>query len=253
MGSFLAQQVRLLFPALLLALLLWVMPGVRGARGATGPVPAAEREARWRRAWFIGLVAFPLVITLLTCPAFGLRLQNHWGFQCLQYASLWLAWRLRHHAQRPVAVLVGAALVLQAISLVTIATPFAFKAHESYRRDDNFYPAARLAAAAVKDWNRLTPCPLKLVVGPPFEAGMISVYSEGYQKVLEWGDFSKTPWVSPEELERDGALYVADDPGHLPKDAAMIDSMAVHVQTWAPGGSDRVYWAVVLPKVCTPR
>lgn len=250
MGSFLAQQVRLLFPSLLLALLLWLLPGVR--RQATETLKSSERVLRWRRAWFIGLIAFPLVVTLLTSPAFGLRLQNHWGFQCLQFASLWLAWRLRRVARRPAPVLVGAALVLQAVSLLVIASPFAVKAHERVRRDDNSYPARRLAHAAVQDWKRMTPCPLKLVVGPPFEAGMISVYGDGEQKVLEWGDFHKTPWVSPEELERDGAIYVADDPGHLPKQAAMIDSMALHVQTWTPGGSDRVYWAIVLPTVCTP-
>lgn len=250
MGSFLAQQVRLLLPSLLLALLLWLLPGVRRQEGEV--LRASERVLRWRRAWFIGLIAFPLIVTLLTSPTLGLRLQNHWGFQCLQFVSLWLAWRLRRVARRPVPVLVGVALALQAVSLLVIASPFAVKAHEAVRRDDNAYPARRLAHAAIRDWKHLTPCPLKLVVGPPFEAGMISVYGDGEQKVLEWGDFKKTPWVSPEELERDGAIYVADDPGHLPKEAAVIDSMALHVQTWEPGGSDRVYWAIVLPAVCTP-
>lgn len=250
MASFLAQQLRYLFPSLSLAALLWVLPGGRAqARAALKP---AGRLWRTRRAWFIGLIAFPLVVTLLTCPVFGLQLQNHWGYQCLQFVSLWLAWRLRRVSRRPASVLVGVTLALQCVSLLVIAAPLPQGAQDELRRDDNAYPARRLAMAAVESWKRVTPCPLKLVVGPPFEAGMISVYAGGEQKVVEWGDFSKTPWVSPQELERDGAIFVAEDAELLPTEAGLIESLAVHDSgTPAPGGK-RVYWAIVPPIACSP-
>jgi 4-amino-4-deoxy-L-arabinose transferase-like glycosyltransferase len=251
-ASFLAQQFRLLFPSLALAGLLWMLPSGRAQGVVLMPKPT-QHLWRIRRAWLIGLIAFPLVITLLTCPVFGVRLQNHWGFQCLQFASFWLAWRLRRVSRRPAAVLVGATLALQSASLLVIAAPFSQKpAYEQLHRDDSSYPARRLAMAAVESWKRMTPCPLKLVVGPPFEAGMISVYGDGEQKVLEWGDFGKTPWVSPRELERDGAIYVAEDPGVLPARAVLIDSMALQGSSTAGGIDRRVYWAIVLPSVCSP-
>ena len=249
-ASFLAQQLRYLFPSLLLAALLWVLPGGRPEAGAV--LEPASRLGRTRRAWFIGLIAFPLVVTVLTSPVFGLRLQNHWGFQCLQFVSLWLAWRLRRVARRPASVLVGATLALQCVSLLVIAAPLPQGANDDVRRDDNAYPARRLAMAAVESWKRVTPCPLKLVVGPPFDAGMISVYAGGEQKVVEWGSFSKTPWVDPQELERDGAIFVAEDAELLPTEAGLIQSLAVRDSSTAAPGGQRVYWAIVPPTACTP-
>lgn len=250
-ASFLAQQVRLLLPALAFALLLAALPGLR--RHGAGPHESLQEVWRWRRAWFIGLVAFPLVVTLLTCPALGLRLQNHWGFQCLQFIAIWAAWCLRGAARRPVATIIALALVLQGVSLAVIAGPFAPAPHEAVRRDDNDYPAQRLASAVMRDWHEMTGCRLKVIVGPAFEGGMISVYGGDSAAVLEGGDFHKSPWITPDELARDGAVYVADDPEQLPvRAAAMVDSMKLGVQTWSPNGGDRIYWAIVQPRYCAP-
>jgi 4-amino-4-deoxy-L-arabinose transferase-like glycosyltransferase len=248
-ASFLAQQVRLLLPALALALLLAWLPGLRRHDG--GPHHDLQELSHWRRAWLVGLVAFPVAVTLLTCPVLGLRLQNHWGFQCLQFVALWLAWRLRAAARRPAAVLVALTLVLQGVSLAMIAGPLGPRPHETWRRDDNDFPAQRLASAVMNDWTEMTGCRLKIVVGPAFEGGIISVYGGSSPAVLEGGDFRKTPWVTAEDLARDGAVYVAHDPQHLPPAAVMIDSMKLGVQTWSRHG-DRLYWAIVPPRYCTP-
>lgn len=249
-ASFLAQQLRLLLPALAFSLLLATLPGLQ--RHESGPHHSALEVVHWRRAWFIGLVGFPLVATVLTAPVLGLRLQNHWGFQCLQFVALWAASRLRNASRRPAAFIIALALALQGASLAVIAGPFGPKPNEVVRRDDLDYPAQRLASAVVHDWSEMTSCPLKLVVGPAFEGGMISVYSGGSAAVLEGGDFAKSPWVTPEALTRDGAVYVADALEHLPARAVLIDSMALGVQTWSPNGSDRIYWAVVPPHRCKP-
>ncbi len=252
--GFLAQQVRLLFPALLFAVLLWLLPGLR-----VPPDPALRAESdalqRWRRAWFVALIAFPLVITLLTCPAFGLKLQNHWGFQCLQFVSLWLAWTLRSLARRPAFKVAGVALVVQLVAMGWFVGARWVDNPSAGRRDDASYPARALAAAVERDWTRMTPCPLRLVVGPSFEGGMISTYSAQFSrnppKVLEGGDFRKSPWIRAEQLQAHGAVYVATDPADLPEHGVMIDSMLIHTGTGAAtAGGGRVYWAIVPPVYC---
>jgi 4-amino-4-deoxy-L-arabinose transferase-like glycosyltransferase len=241
--SFLAQQLRLLFPALLFALLLRLWPGLR-QRDDLGRLTAGAESLRWRRAWFVGLVVFPLVITVLTCPTFGLKLQNHWGYQCLQFVGLWLAWRMRGLAQRGAKALVALALLVQVGFMALAAQASWTGVREAGRRADTRYPAAALAAAVQRDWQVYTSCPLAFVVGPPFEAGMVSVYSAQPPVVLEWGDFSKSPWVRPQELVRLGAVFVDTDLLRLPK-GVLLDSMAVK-----DAGGDRVYWTVVPPTSC---
>ncbi|HEV8312478.1 MAG TPA: glycosyltransferase family 39 protein [Burkholderiaceae bacterium] len=240
--SFLAQQVRLLFPALLFALLLWLLPGLRKQPGSD----ADDAGARRRRAWFIGLIVFPLGVTLLTCPAFGLKLQNHWGYQCLQFVSLWLAWRLRGTLQRGPRTLVVLALAVQALSMTVAAKPSWTRESQSGRRIDVQYPARQLAAAVQADWRAVTDCPLRVVVGPSFEAGMVSVYAAQPPKVLEGGDFRKSPWIQPDEPQRHGAVYVATEPSQLPSHAVRGGSLPVG----AAADGARVYWSVVPPQAC---
>jgi len=257
--SFLAQQVRLLFPALLFAGLLWLLPGLRIRPGPAGgaavvvPQRAADldlaegpEQQRWRRAWFVALIGFPLVITLLTCPAFGLKLQNHWGFQCLQFVSLWGAWRLRNLTRRPAMFVAVVALAVQLVAMGWWLVAQAADKGESGRRLDPSYPARALAAAVERDWARMTACPLVLVVGPQFEAGMISTYLPKPPRVLEGGDFKKSPWVRADDLSAHGAVYVATDPADLPEHGVMIDSMSISGRT----GSGRIYWSVVPPVHC---
>ena len=76
----------------------------------------------------------------------------------------------------------------------------------------------------------------------------MSVYNGGTAAVLEDGDFDKSPWISPSELERMGAVYLAAKPSELPsrgvtRMGSLDVSVAFPVQT-------RVYWAVIPPLRC---
>ncbi len=246
---FLGQQIRLLFPAMLFAGVLWLLPGLRTHSHAA--TATDDDQAQWRRAWFAGLIVFPLVVTVLVCPAFGLDLKNHWGYQCLQFFSLWLAWRLQHLARRGAVVLATLALLVQSVFMTVCAEPEWTGQRDPDRRADGQYPARQLAAAVQRDWQAITSCPLTVVVGPSFEAGMVSVYSHAPPKVLEDGDFAKSPWVQPDELSHRGAVYVATDPNRLPvQGVALLNSM--NVAAAARASASRIYWAIVPPRSCDP-
>lgn len=244
--SFLAQQLRLLAPALVLALGLWLVMRRRSARaGQTALESSRHRRAR---IWLFGLVVVPLVGTLVVCPLFGLKLQNHWGYQSLQFVALGLAWRLRG-LPRPG----GATLALAVSAIHFTLMIFAFlprdAAAEVERRVDVRYPARSLAGAVRRDWRSATDCPLRLIVGPSFEAGLVSVYTPGWPAVLEDGDYKRSPWIRPEDLQRQGAVYLAHDPAELDRLPATLRG-SMEVAARPTGEGPRVYWAVLPPAAC---
>jgi 4-amino-4-deoxy-L-arabinose transferase-like glycosyltransferase len=242
MASFLAQQLRMLFPSLLLCGLLLILRGPRGgARQAEG------RQLARQRSWLFGLVGLPLALTVLTAPLLGLQLQNHWGYQATQFASLWLAWRLRPHAVAAGASWIVAALLVHFafLSAAALSDPPPVNG----KRHDRHYPAQALADAVLQDWRDDTQCPLAVVVGPSFEAGIVSVYSGGRAKVLEDGDFAKSPWLGPADLGKHGAIYITKELAHLPSKGVtkigFYDAPPLSLAT-----ENRVYWAIVPPQTC---
>ena len=184
--SFTAVHLRMLVPVLVAMLALW-------AWQRAAPVPAAPDDAvpqRVRRAWLFGLLGFPLAVLVVMCLAFGVRLQDHWGFQSVQFISLWLAWLLRKR--------IGAA-TLQRLCLLALAIHLALWGASARGgvepsppagggRPDQFYPAQHLADTVLAAWRQTTACPLRFVVGPTYEGGMVSVYSGLNPPVLESGE-----------------------------------------------------------------
>ncbi|MEO8921816.1 MAG: glycosyltransferase family 39 protein [Caldimonas sp.] len=239
--SFLAQQLRFMLGPLCLLGVLSILPGSRGSGSFVAP--------RRGRAWLFGLVGFPLAVTVLTGPLFGIELQNHWGYQALQFATLWLAWRLR-----PFIPVASGSWLLAALSVHAVLLGFALTAVDlsigkATTRMDQQYPAQVLADAVLRDWRNDTLCPLNLIVGPTFEAGMVSVYNGGIAKVLEDGDFMKSPWIQRRDLQRFGAVYVSTDPTKLPHQGVSIVDF-LDVSSVSPPPGSRIYWAIAPPDRC---
>jgi hypothetical protein len=244
--GFVAQQVRYLLPALLLGILIHYTGRRQDQRVGNEPAPLTRRQG----AWVFGLVVFPFVATLLTAPLLGLRLQNHWGYQALQFVALFFAWRLRDYLDTARATWLVLALGVHAAFLTSAAVQSASGAPflSSAGRQDSRYPAQQLASAVRHDWQDDTSCPLAIVVGPQFEAALVSVYNGGTAAVLEDGDFEKSPWISPAQLERLGAVYLAAEVANLPsRRVTRIGSLDVSV---AFPTETRVYWAIVPPLEC---
>jgi 4-amino-4-deoxy-L-arabinose transferase-like glycosyltransferase len=244
---FLADQVRLTLPALLLLLLLrWTCraPPIDG-RPATGPQAMDARQ----RAWLIGLTAFPLLATVLVGLFSGLKLEGHWGFQCLQFAGLWLAWWSTRRAVPALACLSRAALAIHAITLGVTAWTASSVYQGRAKRDDTSFPAREFAVAVQRDWAEVTRCPLQLVVGPSFEAGMLSAYIAAWPRVLESGDHWKSPWIGTADVQQVGAAYVSTSAAGLPHGSMRTGSLLL--ERLGRPESRRVHWAIVPPLSCT--
>lgn len=230
--SFLANQTRLWFPALL-AISLCLGWDRLSPRSAPSTAPAANGLLPWT----VGLIWGGVAILVVLALAAGVGLRNHWGVQTLQFFSIWLAWRWDRQKPIDLTRLVCAAVVVHALSLAWYAVEHRDPtAVLDSRRIDTMYPARRLARTAVAHWRETTGCPLRYVAGTVFDAGLVSLYSGGSLEVFDTE--SATPWVRQDDMRRRGALYVLDDGDQVP--AGVTDLVAFHlVPGHAAGASAR--------------
>lgn len=211
--SFVANQLRLYSPALLVVAICSALARLRPAAQSSDDASTPRHDVGFVRAWLFGLVGAGLVVLALLALTVGLSLRNHWGVQALQFLPIWLAWRWERHSPIDLRRLVYVALALHAAVLVGYAVEHSdSSALSSSRRIDTMYPARRLARAAVEHWTQSTSCPLHFVAGTVFDSGLVSLYSGGTLTVFDTA--SATPWVHLDDLRRQGALYVleGDDP-----------------------------------------
>ena len=210
--SFVANQLRIWFPALLAIGLAWALSRRRGAAADAAPRDAVAGDMAM---WMFGLIWAGVAVLAVMALAAGVSLRNHWGVQALQFFCLWLAYRWDRRAPIDLRRLVWVALAVHAASLAWYATEHRDPGQVlSNRRIDTMYPARRLARSAVAHWAAITSCPLRYVAGTVFDAGLVSLYSGGRLEVFDTD--KATPWIHADELQRHGVLYVLDEADAVP-------------------------------------
>jgi hypothetical protein len=180
----------------------------------------------------------------------GIRLEAQWGLQTFQFLSVFIAWQLtivlpKNDMQRTVWLVLLVQVVLAGFFAWSIIQP-----QQSFwqsKRSRNF-PASDVATQMTGKWRDATPCPLKYVVGPSFEAAVVSAYSGDNPIVLEDGDFKKSPWVSVGQLKEFGALYLANDVAYLPKNLATTGQITIPARLNDFQPIKHLFWGVALPQ-----
>lgn len=243
--SFAAVHLRMLLPVLvaMLGLAAWQR---------LAPVPAdvdPGADRRVRRAWLFGLLGFPLAVLVVMCLAMGVRLQDHWGFQSVQFISLWLAWLLRGRvAGITLRRLCTLALVIHVALMAAYSRSVLDPASLAGRgRPDQFYPAQQLADTVLKAWQQTTACPLRFVVGPTYEGGMVSVYSGSNPAVLESGDPLKSPWVDLAALRKAGSVQLFHSADEAPAGTPPLQTLPFMPGTSKVSTYD-ILWTIVPPQ-----
>jgi len=246
--SFTALHLRMVLPVLLCmgALALWS----RWARTNTTANEADADNEKQRRAWMLGLLGWPLLILAVLCITQGVRLQDHWGFQAVQFISLWLAWQLRRLGPGATGRLVALALLTHALSMVVYSrSVWDPRVLTTRDRPDQWYPAQTLADAVMRDWSQATPCPLRYIVGPTYEGGMVSVYSRQNPALLEMGMPERSPWVDLADLQRSGAVYLYSRASDAPPEHPPMRKLEFKLPSNDKSLYD-VYWTIVAPQAC---
>ena len=206
--AFVANQIRIWFPALLTIALCRALSRRSAPTGGRAPTSNGAVASDFG-IWMFALVWSGVLVLMLMALAGGVSLRNHWGVQVLQFFCLWLAYRWDSRSTIDLRRLVGLALLVHGASLAWYAIEHNDPSVVlSERRIDTMYPARRLARAAVAHWTASTRCPLHYVAGTAFDAGLVALYSGGRLGVFD--SASATPWIRPDDLQRRGALYVLD-------------------------------------------
>ena len=204
--GFLVQQVGRLAPAAValgLALLLQRRQMKDTASAPGGPAGVAAKAAVDPKLALalLYLAVVPLGIVVGLALVGGVAPQNHWGASATLLLPLLLATRLpAARALRPVAALAGV-LAVQAMAVIWNIV-VAFQSPGFHHR----FPAQPLAAMAQAYWQQHEPGPLRVVVGPDWDAGAIALFLPGHPAVLASGNRGQAPWVTDDELARCGAL-----------------------------------------------
>ncbi len=244
--GFLAQQARVFWPALALVAVASLVARRHTLPSLIGPVPPDSQQRFWLQALVFGPPAVVMTLGLL-----GIHLQNHWGLQSFQFASVGLAMLLRRRSTLRVPRLMLVAVLLHAALAASHVHHARQQAQSWNGRGDRHFPAQAVAQAALQDWRAVTPCPLRYTVGWQFEAGLLSVYSGEHPQVFESGFIGASPWIDVQRLQRDGAIHVAYARQDLPAQAARYGAMHL-THTPEPPASGALHWAVVAPQAgCT--
>ena len=215
--------------------------------------PAVEASApmnRQTRAWMIGLVAWPAVFVSLVVLTGGVRLEAQWGLQTFQFLIIFIAWRLslvlpQNDPSRTLGIVALAQVVLAGFFVWSIAHPS--QPIWKGARERNF-PAQMVAGEVVRQWQAVTHCPLRNVVGPSFEATVVSAYSGYNPAVVEDGDFRKSPWVKPSQLEEQGAMYLTLFSAYFPPGVQPVGQVVVPARVNDLQPARTLYMGVALPK-----
>jgi len=209
---FLVQQVGRLAPALVVGAVVvgisWRAPSPPaplpdGEGGKTDrPSPPGRGEGvRVSRALLL-LTWIPVTCVLVLTLFLGVSPQNHWGATTTILVPLFAVTRLRTRLRaRPVLLGVACVHAVAAIFLLVYASLIKPEFH-------NRFPAAGLAEEALLAWKARVAGPLRVVIGPDWEAGALAMHLPGFPYALSSGKRAQAPWVTDPLLERCGALLV---------------------------------------------
>lgn len=159
----------------------------------------------------------------------------------------------------------GLAAWLVLVSLLASAY-LAYGAQWLHRASRTDWPAAALGAQADATWNALAKCPLDTVAGNDWLAGLTVVYAPDRPSILIDGDGRYSPWITPQRLQANGALWLwqpgaqGQPPASPPLPLALLQpsaNMHLHEGVWSipwphdPAGTKlAVHWRAYVPMAC---
>ncbi|WP_170118347.1 glycosyltransferase family 39 protein [Phreatobacter oligotrophus] len=116
------------------------------------------------------------------------------------------------------------------------------------------YPARALASELEGRWAGRTDQPLRIVVGERWHAGNVAFYAGARPQILLDGDFGISPWLTPERLSQEGALFVwkPDDIATLQRLKRLVPDLEPHGYAYGPpsghrGVAIRLAYFILLP------
>lgn len=182
-----------------------------------GAALAARREERVTPAsiaphatmFAATMVLGPLALSLLAAAISGSGLRTTWAAPIMTLLPLLLIvavpWLTLPHDGRAVAAVIAAVMVV-------VAAGYASRLLIGRTGSDGptrvNWPERQISEAAARAWVAATDKPLRIVAGEAWPAGLVGIRHRDRPSILTSGDPKLSPWITPDQLRRDGALIV---------------------------------------------
>ncbi|MBC7767590.1 MAG: glycosyltransferase family 39 protein [Phycisphaerales bacterium] len=186
--------------------LLMLCAGLFGKRTAEAPAPPDRRALHYLLLMGLGP---PVVLTLIGLVSVS-GLRTAWGAPMFNLSGLLAVALLtpRIVARRARAALMGAGAVI----LITSGLYFGHMRYGYQLTGEPLrgnWPQAEISATLQEQWRIATgDAPLRIVAGDIWTTGLIGLHDRAPPTVLINGDYQISPWLTPADVARDGALVV---------------------------------------------
>jgi hypothetical protein len=179
--------------------------GLVGWRGAAANATPTTDLRRVVMRMALAPYGFTVVFSLLS----GYGLRDMWGAPMpiwISLAAVLWAWPRLQETRLPAFLTVWTA--------VFVALPVAFCIYgvtgERLAAPSRVaWPSPALASELATVWKqRAGDAPLTIVAGDKWAAGIVGAYTDAHPSVLTDGDFRLSPWLTPDDVARRGALIV---------------------------------------------
>jgi 4-amino-4-deoxy-L-arabinose transferase-like glycosyltransferase len=203
--SFVSQQIVRLTPALLALAVVPLMTlaarrtAAAPARSQPEPAPADAAALRALAVLALGPFVGIVLLTLLG----GIAPQNHWGSTSTLFIPLFLLSRLPAGTPRPLLAVAAATALCHLSAIAWNVAVWRLDPGPHHR-----FQAQAMATLGQQLWLQHQQGPIRLVIGPDWEAGSISLYLPGHPAVLPNANFREAPWLDPGMVSRCGALVI---------------------------------------------
>jgi 4-amino-4-deoxy-L-arabinose transferase-like glycosyltransferase len=199
-GSWLKEFINFTLSQLLALLPLWML------LRSLGPATRTPRPSEQR--WLILTLALgPLLMIMSAAALAQAKMLHMWAspfFLCA--APLYLA--LRAPAEPDTRRFIKACVLWVSLTIFVFASSASWGPQKKRHLDRTGYPGAEIAQTLTTQWRTRTGQALGIVSGEEFVAGTVAHYSSDRPSVFYGADFSKSRWLQPEQVLREGALFV---------------------------------------------
>lgn len=205
-AGFVGQQVARLAPALVALVLVRLIgrssrPAVR-TPAELSPSSLPTHIPAIRALTVMALL--PLIGIVMLILTMGVAPQNHWGATSTLLIPLLCVVCIGPSVSQRLGAVVAATAISHAAAIAWILAVWKFDPGPPDR-----FAAGALAAMAQSHWSAHQSGPIRLVLGPDWEAGSIALYLPGNPPLLPYADPRQAPWIDRDLIFRCGALVIA--------------------------------------------
>ncbi len=156
---------------------------------------------------FLNVMVFGPFLILLFISLIGVKVRDMWGTPLWGYMGLWVINRPHvAFSKKNLRRFTYAWLTVFAVTLFGYAGWAVYYPYLTHTVERIHFPGRALAMQIDDVWHREENAPLLYVIGDTWPSGNVAYYAPERPHVLIKGDYTISPWIKPEDIQRYGAV-----------------------------------------------